>query len=139
MYQDLSMCHDWPVENAMVNLPIEMTGNSKLTFGNTLRTQNINIGAAYLMLILTEVKLHLARYSNGEMTVNQYFHNLQKKNNNKKKNSKAKLSFTHLSRDSDFIKSFVTQWTLFLVRVIKSNSYSCFSYTSLPTLVHKLL
>ena len=133
------MCHDWPVENAMVNLPIEMTGNSKITFGNTLRTQNINIGAAYLMLILTEVKLHLARYSNGEMTVNQYFHNLQKKKKNKKKNSKAKLSFTHLSRDSDFIKSFVTQWTLFLVRVIKSNSYSCFSYTSLPTLVHKLL
>ena len=84
MYHDLSMCHDWPVENAMVNLPIEMTGNSKITFGNTLRTQNINIGAAYLMLILTEVKLHLARYSNGEMTVNQYFHNLQKKNKKQK-------------------------------------------------------
>ena len=81
------MCHDWPVENAMVNLPIEMTGNSKITFGNTLRTQNINIGAAYLMLILTEVKLHLARYSNGEMTVNQYFHNLQKK----KKTTKRKI------------------------------------------------
>ena len=78
------MCHDWPVENAMVNLPIEMTGNSKIAFGNTLRTQNINIGAAYLMLILTEVKLHLARYSNGEMTVNQYFHNLQKKNKQQK-------------------------------------------------------
>ena len=71
----------------MVNLPIEMTGNSKITFGNTLRTQNINIGAAYLMLILTEVKLHLARYSNGEMTVNQYFHNLQKK----KKTTKRKI------------------------------------------------
>ena len=79
------MCHDWPVENAMVNLPIEMTGNSKITFGNTLRTQNINIGAAYLMLILTEVKLHLARYSNGEMTVNQYFHNLQKKKKQQQK------------------------------------------------------
>ena len=35
MHQDLSMCHDWPVENAMVNLPVEMTGNSKLTFGNS--------------------------------------------------------------------------------------------------------
>lgn len=31
VYQDLNMCHDWPVENAMVNLPIEMTRNSKLT------------------------------------------------------------------------------------------------------------
>ena len=94
------------------------------------------------MLLLTVVKLHLASCSNGERTVNQYFHNLQKKNNNnnnKKKNSKAALSFTHLSRDSNFIKSFVTQWTLFFVRVIKSNSDSCFSYTSLPTLVNKLL
>ena len=108
-------------------------------FGNTLWTQNKNIGDAYSMLILSEVKLHLARYSNGEMTVNQYFHNLQKKNHNKKKNSKAVLSFTHLSRDCDFIKSFVTQWTLFFVRVIKSDSYSCFGYTSLPTLVNELL
>ena len=56
-----------------------------------------------------------------------------------KKNSKAALSFTHLSRDCDFIKSFVTQWTLFFVRVIKSDSYSCFGYTSLPTLVNELL
>lgn len=117
----------------------QMTGNSKLTFGNTLRTQNKNIGAAYSMLILIVVKLHLASCSNGEMTVNQYFHNLQEKNNYKKKHSKPALSFTHLSRDSDFIKSFVTQWTLFLVQVIKSNSDSCFSYTSLPTLVNKLL
>ena len=38
---------DWPLENAMVNLPIEMTENSKLTFGNTLRTQNKDMGAAY--------------------------------------------------------------------------------------------
>ena len=51
----------------------------KTHFGNTLRTQNKNIGAAYSMLILTKVKLHLTRCSNGEMTVNQYFHNLQKK------------------------------------------------------------
>ena len=27
-HQDLSTHHDWPVENAMVNLPIEMKGNS---------------------------------------------------------------------------------------------------------------
>ena len=27
---------DWPVENATVNLPIQMKGNSKLTFVNTL-------------------------------------------------------------------------------------------------------
>ena len=106
--------------------------------GYTLRTQNKNIGAAYKTLILTKVKLHLARCCNGEMTANQYFRNLQKKKT-KIKNSKPALSFTHLSRDSDFIKSFVTQWTLFLVRVIKSNSDSCFSYTSLPTLVNKLL
>ena len=91
------MCHDWPVENAMVNLPIEMTGNSKITFGNTLRTQNINIGAAYLMLILTEVKLHLARYSNGEMTVNQYFHNLQKKKKQQKEQKTKTTKIVKLS------------------------------------------
>ena len=84
MYQDLSTRNDWPVENAMVNLPIEMKGNSKLTLGNTLRTQNKNIGAAYSMLILIEVKLHLASCSNGEMIVNQYFHNLQKKKTTKR-------------------------------------------------------
>ena len=38
---------DWPLENAMVNSPIKMTENSKLTFGNTLRTQNKDMGAAY--------------------------------------------------------------------------------------------
>ena len=52
--------------------------------GYMLRTQNKNIGAAYKTLILTKVKLHLARCSNGEMTANQYFRNLQKKKQKEK-------------------------------------------------------
>ena len=27
MYQDLSMCHDWPVKKAIVNLVIRLKGN----------------------------------------------------------------------------------------------------------------
>ena len=30
------MRHDWPVKNAIVDLPIEMKGNSKRTSGNSL-------------------------------------------------------------------------------------------------------
>ena len=30
LYQDLSMCHDWPVKNVCVDLPIKMKGNSKI-------------------------------------------------------------------------------------------------------------
>ena len=29
VYQDLSTCHDWPVNKAIVNLPIRLKGNSK--------------------------------------------------------------------------------------------------------------
>ena len=30
------MCHDWPVKNAIVNLPISVKENSKRTSGNSL-------------------------------------------------------------------------------------------------------
>ena len=30
MYQDLSMCHDWPVKKAIVELPIRLKGNLKI-------------------------------------------------------------------------------------------------------------
>ena len=36
MYQDLSSCHDWPVEKAIVNLPIRWTGNLKCISSNLL-------------------------------------------------------------------------------------------------------
>ena len=36
MYQDLSTCHDWPVKNVMVDLPIKMKGNSKRSSCNSL-------------------------------------------------------------------------------------------------------
>ena len=37
VYQDLSTRNDWPVKNAIVDLPIRMKGNSKHTSGNSLR------------------------------------------------------------------------------------------------------
>ena len=35
MYLDLSTRHDWLVKNAVVDLPIRLTGNSKRSFGNS--------------------------------------------------------------------------------------------------------
>ena len=51
------MCHDLPVKNAIVNLPIKMKGNSKHTSGNFLSllgTQNKDISVA-LQMSLTKV------------------------------------------------------------------------------------
>ena len=70
MYQDLSTRHDWPVQNAVVDLPIKMKGNSKRTSGSSLRalgTQNKDIGAASQTL-LTVVKLRLRRRLTGTKT-----------------------------------------------------------------------
>ena len=36
MYQDLSTCHDWPVKNVIVDLPIRLKGNLKCISGNLL-------------------------------------------------------------------------------------------------------
>ena len=36
VYQDLSMRHDWPVQKAIVDLPVRLKGNSKLPSGNSL-------------------------------------------------------------------------------------------------------
>ena len=36
VYQDLSMCHDWPVKKAIVDLPISMKGNSNRTYSNSI-------------------------------------------------------------------------------------------------------
>ena len=36
MYQDLSTCHDWPFEKAIVDLPIKTKGNLKRTSGNSV-------------------------------------------------------------------------------------------------------
>ena len=55
------MHHDWPVEEAIINLPIKMKGNLKHTSGDLkslLRAQSNDISTASQML-LTNVKLHL--------------------------------------------------------------------------------
>ena len=57
VYQDLSTCHNWHVENAIGDLPITMKGNSKPTSGNLLSplvAQTKDIGSA-LQMLLTEV------------------------------------------------------------------------------------
>ena len=60
-YQDLSTLHDWPVKNAVVDLPIRVKGNSKHSSGNSLsllRAQNKDLGISS-QTILTRVKLCL--------------------------------------------------------------------------------
>ena len=54
------MRHDWPVKNAIINLPIRMKGNLKRTSSNSLNpsgAQNRDLGAASQML-LTELRLN---------------------------------------------------------------------------------
>ena len=59
VYQELSIHHDWPVNKAIVNLPIRLGGNSKRTSGNLLSplgAQSRDLGAE-LQTLLTEVRL----------------------------------------------------------------------------------
>ena len=69
VYQDLSTCHDWPVEKAIVSIPVSMKGNWKRTSSNSLSplgVQNKEIGAA-LRTLLAEVKLRLlSRLPHGQ-------------------------------------------------------------------------
>ena len=49
LYQVLSMCHDWPVKLAIVNLPIRLKGNLKSISSNSLSlfgTHNKDISPA---------------------------------------------------------------------------------------------
>ena len=55
MYQDLSMHHDWPVEEAIVNFPIKRSSGNLLSLSRVL---NKDIRAASQTL-LTKVKLRL--------------------------------------------------------------------------------
>ena len=59
MYQDFSTHHDWPVAEAIVDLPIKIKGNSICTSGDPLsllEAQNKDIGTASQTL-LTKVKI----------------------------------------------------------------------------------
>ena len=55
---DLSARYDWPFKKRIVNLPINLKGNSKRISGNFLGDQNKDIGAASQTL-LTGVRLRL--------------------------------------------------------------------------------
>ena len=60
VYQELSMHHNWPVNKAIVNLPIRLRGNSKRIPGNSmsqLRAQGWYLGNE-LQTLLTEVRLY---------------------------------------------------------------------------------
>ena len=53
VYQDLSTCHDWPVNKANVNLPIRLKGNLKRISSNSLSrlAQNKDMGATWQTLL----------------------------------------------------------------------------------------
>ena len=60
---EASTCHDWPVEKAIVDLPMRLKENSKRVSGNSsspLAAQNKDYGASSQTL-LTEVELRLRR------------------------------------------------------------------------------
>ena len=61
MYQDVGTHHDWPVKNAIVQLPIRLKKKKEMHFCylvESIGAQNKDIGAASQML-LTKVKLRL--------------------------------------------------------------------------------
>ena len=88
VYQDLSACHDWPVKDALVYLPIRLKGNLKRTSGNSsslLGAQNRDISAAS-QVILTRVRLHLqcrlgwsSKCTRKEDYDHPFFNNLNRK------------------------------------------------------------
>ena len=88
VYQDLSACHDWPVKDALVYLPIRLKGNLKRTSGNSsslLGAQNRDISAAS-QVILTRVRLHLqcrlgwsSKCTRKEDYDDPFFNNLNRK------------------------------------------------------------
>lgn len=59
LYPIMSMCHDWPVQNAIVDLQISFDGIFKTNFWylmSPLGTQNKDVGAT-LQTFLTRVRL----------------------------------------------------------------------------------
>ena len=64
MYQDLSTLYDWPVKEAIVDLPVRMKRNSERSSGNSLsplgvQDKNIVATSQTLPWLLTDVKLRL--------------------------------------------------------------------------------
>ena len=53
VFQDLSTCHDWPVNRAIINFPIRLKGNLKRISSNSLSplAQNKDMGAASQTLL----------------------------------------------------------------------------------------
>ena len=42
MYHDLSTRHDWTVKNPIVNLPIRLRGNSKISDNEGIKTEEFS-------------------------------------------------------------------------------------------------
>ena len=88
VYQDLSTCHDWPVEDALVYLPIRLKGNLKRTSSSSLSllgAQTRDISAAS-QILLTRVRLHLqcrlgwsSKCTRKEDYDDPFFNNLNRK------------------------------------------------------------
>ena len=63
VYQDLSTCHDWPVKNVIVDLPIKIKGNSKRFSCNSLSPLGVqdNDLVAASQTLITKVTWRLRR------------------------------------------------------------------------------
>ena len=72
MYQDLSMCHDWPFKTAIVDFPIRLKGILKPTSSNLLSL----LEAQNKDLCFTEVTnqgyITSATHSNEERTLEKF-------------------------------------------------------------------
>ena len=77
MYQDLRTGNDWPVKEAIFDLPNKMKGNLQRTSGNSFESvggvgggggQKRDIGQAALQTLLTRIRLRLrCKLSNHDL------------------------------------------------------------------------
>ena len=71
LYQDLTMCHHWPVKKAIVDLPIRLKGNSNLRYGNSLSLmgpQNKDLGTSLQILLFGVWKHYFATQATENRT-----------------------------------------------------------------------
>ena len=98
----------------LVYNPTNLTGSLQ-----TRLTKSRFANMIYLFAVLRKYHMH------------QQCKNMEKGKQNKK--------IIYLSWYNDFIKSFISNWTLFFISVIKSNCDRCLCYSFLATLVNQFL
>ena len=111
----MGKCHDWPVKDAFVYLPIRLKGNLKRISGDLLSllgAQNKDISAAS-QILLTGVRLHLQcglgwslKSTRKEDYEDPFFNNLNRKMLSETEASKP-FNKKELNTQSPYVESYI--------------------------------